>query len=123
MKRSCVVALALALCGCLARMTPYGFSIEPLADILLIGPPVVVEPPSQVVVQPLPPVVVVPDRSVYYYNNLYYYYWGDSWYYGREHRGPWYPLQRQYWPSRLERRDYERGRRGHDRQGGDMERR
>ncbi len=109
MKRLLAVAAALALSGCIAHMTPYGVSIEPLADVYLLGPPVVVAPPSPAVVQPLPPVVIVPDRSVYYYGSLYYYFWGDSWYWGRERRGPWHPLQREYWPARMERRDYDRG--------------
>jgi hypothetical protein len=99
------VVTALAVSGCVAHMTPYGVSIEPLADIYVAGPPVVVEPPPSVVFRPLPPVVVVPDRRVYRYDNRYYYYWGDSWYWGREQRGPWYPLERRYWPPRVERRD------------------
>ena len=69
----------------------------------------VVAPPVEVEVQPLPPVILVPDRSVYYYNNLYYYFWGDAWYYGRERRGPWHPLRREYWPPRVERRGDDRG--------------
>ena len=113
MKRWLVAVIAFALPGCVAHMTPYGVSLEPLADVVLVGPPVVAPPPSQVVVRPLPPVVVVPDRRVYYYDSLYYYNWGDSWYYGRAKHGPWHPLRREYWPSRVERyddRDHDRGR-------------
>ncbi len=104
MKRLLSAALLLALIGCVAHVTPYGTYIEPLADIFIVGPPVVVAPPPQVVAPPpLPPVVVVPDRYVYYYGNTYYYYWGNSWYWGREKRGPWHPLSRDRWPSRMDR--------------------
>jgi len=123
MKRLLAAAgLALLLTGCIAHMTPYGVSIEPLADFFLVGPPVVVEAPPAYRPQPLPPVVVVPDRSVYFYGSNYYYYWGDSWYWSRQQRGPWHPLQRNYYPSRVERRD---DRRGHDDRGrgGGLERR
>ena len=102
MKRLLAVALALALAGCLAHVTPQGPYIEPLGEIVVTGPPVVVASPPAVVVQPLPPVYVVPDRRVYFYGSSYYYYWGDSWYWGRDHRGPWHPLQRNYWPPRME---------------------
>jgi hypothetical protein len=102
MKRLFAAALALGLAGCYATATPYGVFIEPLADIVVTGPPVVVSSPPSVVFQPLPPVYVVPDRRVYRYDNHYYYYWGDSWYWGRDHRGPWHPLDRRYWPPRTE---------------------
>jgi hypothetical protein len=118
MQRWFLVALVFALSGCVAQMTPYGVSIQPLLDVVLVGPPVVVPPPSQIVVQPLPPVVVVPDRRVYYYNNLYYYYWGESWYYGRAQRGPWHPLRRDYWPSRVEQYDGDHGGHGGGHGGG-----
>lgn len=117
-----VAGIALLLAGCIAHMTPYGMTIEPLTDIFLVGPPVVVAPPPAYNVQPLPPVVVVPDRSVYYYGSTYYYYWGDSWYWSNQNRGPWHPLRREYWPPRVERRD-----RGYDNRGrgggGGLERR
>ncbi|HWR97316.1 MAG TPA: hypothetical protein VN317_02760 [Candidatus Methanoperedens sp.] len=114
MKRLFVVTLVLALAGCLAHVTPYGTTIEPLFDVYITGPPVVVEPPPAVVFQPLPPAVYVPDRRVYYYNNYYYYYWGDSWYWGRDRRGPWHTLQRKYWPPRVDppRKGGSRGRGG-----------
>ena len=112
MKRLLAAAIVVALAGCVAHVGPYGTYIEPLADIFLVGPPVIVAPPPQVVVQPLPPVVVVPDRRIYHYNNSYYYYWGDSWYWGRDRRGPWHPLERKYWPPQVERRD-----KGHDNRG------
>jgi hypothetical protein len=104
MKRLLVLVIAAALGGCVAHMTPYGVSIEPLPDLFLIGPPVVVAPPAGYAVQPLPPVVVVPDRSVYFYGDLFYYFWGDAWYWGSERRGPWHALPRDRWPSRMERR-------------------
>jgi hypothetical protein len=109
MKRLLTVVAAFALSGCVAHMSPYGISIEPMLDFVLVGPPIVVAPPPQVAVQPLPPVVVVPDRSVYSYNNLFYYFWADSWYWGRERGGPWHPLDRQYWPPRTELREPGRG--------------
>ena len=114
MKRLFAAAMLIGLAGCVAHVTPHGTYIEPLADIFLVGPPVVVQAPSPIVVQPLPPVVVVPDRSVYFYGSSYYYYWGDSWYWSREKRGPWHPLRRDYWPSRVEHHD--RGR--HQGKGG-----
>jgi hypothetical protein len=106
MKRLLVVAFAVVLGGCVAHMTPYGLSIEPVPDVYVVGPPVVVEPAPPVVVPPLPPVVVVPDRRVYFYSDFYYYLWGDAWYWGRERRGPWHPLPRDRWPSRMERREH-----------------
>jgi hypothetical protein len=105
MKRLLVVLIAVVLGGCVAHMTPYGVSIEPLADIYVVGPPVVAPSPPAVTIQPLPPVVVVPDRRVYSYGGNYYYFWGDAWYWGRDRRGPWHSLPRDRWPSRMERRD------------------
>jgi hypothetical protein len=120
MRRLLAIALVLGLAGCYATATPYGITIEPLADVTIVGPPVVVTTGPPVAVQPLPPVYVVPDRRVYYYNSAYYYYWGDTWYWGQHYKGPWHRLDRKYWPSRMEPRggghdDHGRGRgRGHD---------
>ena len=97
-------ALAITLAGCVATMTPYGTTIEPLVDVYFYGPPVVVAPPPSVVVSPLPRAVIVPDRRVYYYNSAYYYYWGDNWYWRRGGQGPWHPLERKYWPPQVEHR-------------------
>lgn len=104
MKRLLVVVIAVALVGCMAHMTPQGLVIEPVPDIVVVGPPVVVPAPPAVAVPPLPPVVVVPDRRVYHYNNLYYYFWGDAWYWGRDRQGPWHSLPRDRWPPRVDRR-------------------
>ncbi|HEY5999084.1 MAG TPA: hypothetical protein VI078_07240 [bacterium] len=115
MKRILAGALVLGLAGCYAAVTPQGTYIEPMVDFYLAGPPAVVVEPPGVAVAPLPPVYVVPDRRVYYYNNLYYYFWGDTWYWGRERRGPWHTLDRRYWPSRVEPRGDHR--RDHDDRG------
>lgn len=116
MKRLIMAALVLGLAGCVAHLTPYGAYIEPMADIVVTGPPVVVAAPPSVVLDPLPPVYVVPDRRVYQYRNNYYYYWGDSWYWGRERKGPWHPLDRKFWPRETRPRHEDRGRgRGYDR--------
>jgi hypothetical protein len=111
MRHLVAVALVLGIAGCV--VTPYGAYIDPLPDVVVTGAPVVVAPPPSVVIQPLPPVYVVPDRRVYYYNNSYYYYWGDAWYWGRERKGPWHRLDRQYWPPQTQpRHDHGKGK-GH----------
>lgn len=108
MKRLLAAALGLGLAGCLAHVTPHGTYIEPLVDVVLVGPPVVVAPPPAITFRPLPPAWVVPDRHVYHYDNAYYYFWGDAWYWGRDRKGPWHALDRRYWPPRTERhRDYD----------------
>ena len=115
MKRPIILIMALAVSACAAYVTPQGTYIEPLFPSVVIGPPVVAPPPSGIVVAPLPPVYVVPDRHLYFYGSFYYYNWQGGWYWSRHQQGPWHELPRDRWPSRVERRGYERDRGEHER--------
>jgi len=115
MKNIILALVVVALAGCATYITPSGTYIEPLPEVIVIGPPVVVAPPPAVVVRPLPPVVVVPDRHLYYYGNYYYYHWNDNWYWSRAKRGPWHDLPRKSWPQKMERRDRGKPHRERDR--------
>lgn len=108
MKRLSFVPALVFAAGCVAYTTPSGTYIQPLVDVVLVGPPVVVAPPPAVTVRALPPVVVVPERNVYFWGGSYYYYWDSAWYWGRERRGPWHRLPREYWPQRMERHEEHR---------------
>ncbi len=117
MKKILLIAAVLTIVGCAASVTPSGTYIEPLpAEVEIGGPPVVEAPPPGIVVDPLPGVIVVPGRHLYYNRGFYYYNWGDAWYWGRERRGPWHELPRSHWPSRVERREQERGRPSEERE-------
>ncbi len=109
MKRILILAIALAVSGCVAVATPRGLRVRPILPPLIIGPPVVVAPPAGIVVAPLPPVVEAPDSHVYFYNEFYYYNWEGGWYWSRTQHGPWHVLPRDRWPSHIDREEHERG--------------
>ena len=106
MKRLVFIGAVLLATGCTAVVTPRGTYLEPLPFAVTMAPSVVTfEPPPYVnQLRPLPEVYLYPDRYIYSYGGLYYHYWNGGWYYGRERRGPWYNLPRNYYPRGMHRR-------------------